>query len=766
MRNGSCPNHGAREPSTARPAHRHILASFHYVFLVLSLVSVAVIVYAMINREEPERVRAAVTARALPLLDFRKEVLQMERCLTSASAGGASADMGRSLAGAAKHERAARDALKALIFDHSLATDYHNRLVDLQQRLVSCYAKGRHAAELCLAGRHEAARRHARDFEADAEQLTQCVNELVKAEQQSLHSRLSAMNRRTDAIVYLTTLTLLSFMVVGFVSRHMNRRYTARLSREIADRQQAEQALRQREENLRITLHSIGEAVIVTDTDGTVVRVNRVAEQLLGRNRDETVGRPLSSVLRIVDAQTREPIENPAQKVLDSGEVAGRPPHGLLLITDDGERRIAESGAPIRDSQGRTTGVVLVFRDVTEEVALEEQFRQSQKMEAVGRLAGGIAHDFNNQLTIINGYCELQLGELAPDDPTAETLRQILQAGERSRKLASQLLAFSRRQAIQAKVIDLRDVVSSLQKPLARMLGEDIELECVARGGPARVYADGGQVEQALMNLAVNARDAMPEGGRLTIETSEADLGPDYTARHPEAPPGTYAVLSVSDTGTGIDEQTLERVFEPFFTTKDVGEGTGLGLSMVYGFVKQSNGSIDVASRPGQGTSFRIYLPLAAETPQQAEPDEATAAPRGDETVLIAEDEEGVRQLMVRVLRGCGYTVLETGNAEEALPLGEHYERPIHLLLADIVMPGMLGPELADRLQRTRPDMKVLFISGYAERPDDAYPLREDDVLLAKPFSPEALAREVRRVLDAAPGRQPAETGAAAPARS
>jgi PAS domain S-box-containing protein len=380
----------------------------------------------------------------------------------------------------------------------------------------------------------------------------------------------------------------------------------------------------------------------------------------------------------------------------------------------------------------------------------EEQLRQSQKMEAVGRLAGGIAHDFNNLLTAINGYSELTMIQLNAEDPLMHNLEEIKKAGDRAASLTRQLLAFSRKQVLQPKVVDLNSLVAEIEKMLRRLIGEDIDLQTILHPELGSTKADPGQIEQVLMNLVVNARDAMPQGGKLIIETKNVYLDEDFTRQHIAISSGHYVMLAVSDTGTGMNEQTQARIFEPFFTTKEVGKGTGLGLSTVYGIIKQSGGDVWVYSEVGQGTTFKVYLPRIDEGAREYRRNiEEEASLQGTETILLTEDEEMVRKLSARVLEMFGYKVLEAANGGAALLICERHKEKIDLLLTDVIMPEMSGRELADRLSPLRPEMKVLFMSGYT---DDAIVhqgvLDEDQNFIQKPFTPNALAQKVREVLD------------------
>jgi nitrogen-specific signal transduction histidine kinase len=386
---------------------------------------------------------------------------------------------------------------------------------------------------------------------------------------------------------------------------------------------------------------------------------------------------------------------------------------------------------------------------MTERRALEEQFRQAQKMEAVGRLAGGVAHDFNNLLTVILSYTDMLMEDASPKDARAEDLSEIRKAAVAAASLTRQLLAFSRQQVIEPRLLNLNDVVESSEKMLRRLIGEDIDVQATLSSTPLTVLIDPGQLEQVMMNLAVNARDAMPTGGKLTLETANVTLDAEYARDHWPVTPGNFAMLAVSDIGCGMDEQTRSRMFEPFFTTKGAAHGTGLGLATVYGIVKQSNGFISVYSEPGKGTSFKIYLPLLDEAPEQyaAKPgSEATPTPSGTETILLAEDATAVRVAARQILERLGYTVLEAANGADALSAAR---AAIDLLLTDVVMPEMSGRELVDRFAKLRPSTKVLFMSGYT---DDAIVrhgvLRPGTAYLQKPFSADTLGRKVREVLD------------------
>jgi two-component system, cell cycle sensor histidine kinase and response regulator CckA len=421
-----------------------------------------------------------------------------------------------------------------------------------------------------------------------------------------------------------------------------------------------------------------------------------------------------------------------------------------VVRPDLGVRWVHERAAILRDPQGRPLRLVGTVQDITERRLLEEQLRQAQKMEAIGRLAGGIAHDLNNALTAIAGYAELALGEVASDHAARADVEEIRRAAERAGSVTRQLLAFSRKQLLEPRIFDLNETIGAICRLLSRLLGADVEVQTRLAQGALPVLGDPGQVEQAVINLAVNARDAMPGGGTLMIATTQETIDEAYARSHPPMPPGQYVVLRISDSGHGMPRETQARIFEPFFTTKDVGKGTGLGLSMVYGTLKQSGGFIFVDSEVGHGTTFRLFFPAAAAPePVAAHVSTVRMGERhGHETLLIAEDEPSVRNLVASALRHDGYRLLLAGSAEEALTVAGAHGGPIDLLLTDAMMPGKSGMELAGLLTAQRPGIPVIIMSGYTEATLDVPGMTEPFALLQKPFSPRELRRRIREVLD------------------
>jgi PAS domain S-box-containing protein len=516
------------------------------------------------------------------------------------------------------------------------------------------------------------------------------------------------------------------------------------VAQDITIRKQAEENLAR----LGMAVEQAGEAVVITDPEGTIQYVNPSFERLSGYVRDEVLGKNP----RILNSgkQSRE-FYRSMWNTLKQGKVwSGK------LVNKNKEGNLFQEFAvisPVRDASGRIVNYVGVKRDLTHEIEIEEQLRQSQKMEAIGKLAGGVAHDFNNLLTVITGYCELILSGLPKHGPWQHEIEGIKNAADRAAAVTRQLLAFSRKQVFQLRVVNMNSVVANLDGMLRRLIGEDIDLQAVLHDDLWNVRIDPAQIEQVIVNIAVNARDAMPEGGKLTVETANVLLDETYVQTHLGVEPGPYVMIAITDTGCGMDESTRARIFEPFFTTKEVGKGTGLGLSTVYGIIKQSSGYIWAYSEPGRGTAFKIYLPRVL----QGEPEHASAgrgptglAPGGAETILLAEDEGLVRELVIEILMQGGYTVLPARDGAEALRISEKHRGPIHLLITDVVMPRMNGRELARRMLSSRPEVKVIYISGYTENAIIHHGVLDPGMhFVQKPFRPSDLVRKVREVLDA-----------------
>ena len=493
-------------------------------------------------------------------------------------------------------------------------------------------------------------------------------------------------------------------------------------------------------------LQAAADAIVITDRAGVIEWVNPAFTPLTGYTAEEALGK---SLLELVKSEELAPafLEDLWETIL-----AGRTWHGQTINRrkDGSLYTEAQAVTPIMDASGTITHFVAIKEDITDRLQLEAQLRQAQKMEGVGRLASGIAHDFNNLLTVINGMSDLLLAQGSPEDPAHEDVLEIRRAGERAATLTRQLLAFSRQQILEPRVMNLATVVAGMESLLRRLLGEDVDLVVVPTPGLGQVKADPGQIEQVITNLAVNARDAMPQGGRLTIETQNITIDAVYARQHGMAvPPGSYVMLAVSDSGVGMDEATRARIFEPFFTTKGPGKGTGLGLSTVYGIVKQSHGFIWVYTEVGQGTSFKVYLPQVIEAIDTDRPEPAALSSAGTEIILLVEDNEALRKLATRVLEPGGYTVLGAASGEEALRLLQRREGPMHLLLSDVVMPGMSGRHLAEQVTRAHPAMKVLFMSGYTDDTVVRHGVLDAQVpFLKKPFTAAELLRKVLSVLD------------------
>ncbi|HKV05644.1 MAG TPA: PAS domain S-box protein [Candidatus Acidoferrales bacterium] len=513
--------------------------------------------------------------------------------------------------------------------------------------------------------------------------------------------------------------------------------------RDISERKRAEEKLQQSEERFYKAFNVNPEPLIInTLSEGRYVDVNDSFLRVTGYRREEVIGR----TAREMNLWKRHEDRARYLETL-SGKRSVRDLE-IIFQTKAGAQRTGLISAEFIDIGGEKCAIA-VIRDVTERNVLELQLRQAQKMEAIGQLTGGIAHDFNNLLGVIIGYGDTLEAQLDQGSKLQKSAVQIQKAAQRAASLTRQLLAFSRQQMLEPAVLGLNTIVVDLQKMLKRLIGENIELTAVLDPELGRVKADQGQIEQVLINLVVNARDAMPHGGTLRIETANLDADGKYVRQYPPMSPGSFIMLAVTDTGVGMDPETQAHIFEPFFTTKERGKGTGLGLATVYGVVKQSGGFIWVRSEPGHGTTFTVLLPRVEEpvTTVAAETS-STDSWRGSETILLAEDEESLRKLIVNMLSDNGYSVLEAANAGEAVEMARKVRGKIDLLLTDVVMPGMSGPELANELVSLYPGIKVLYMSGYAEfgsRQNRAS--RQDHPLLQKPFTQQTLARKVREVL-------------------
>jgi PAS domain S-box-containing protein len=531
----------------------------------------------------------------------------------------------------------------------------------------------------------------------------------------------------------------------GYILKPFEERELRTIIKMALYKHEAERKLRASERRFATTLRSIGDAVIATDEQGVITYMNPTAEALTGWLLADAQGQPLVNIFRIINETTRQPAENPVTRVLQEGAVVRLDNHTLLVTRDDQEIPIDDSASPILDDQGNCTGVVLVFRDITERRlaeervrASEQQVRQVQKMEAIGQLAAGIAHDFNNMLTVINGYSSLLLSSKEPSPNWQKYLERIETAGKRAEALTRQLLTFSRRQMVQPRVLNLNRIVTNMEQMFSRLLGEHIQTITELDPTLAPVHADAGQIEQVLMNLAVNARDAMPNGGAITLQTSNIIVTTEQAMVFPGLSLGLYAVLTVQDTGYGMAEHVKAHLFEPFFTTKERDKGTGLGLATVYGIIQQSNGHITVKSVVDQGTTFTIYLPAVQGQATDVELALSPAElPQGGEAVLLVEDEDTVRNFTSEVLKSCGYAVLQAANGAEALQISAAHVGPLHLLLTDIVMPEMNGWALAEQIARQRPTTKILYMSGYTDSVHLGAQAKGGKIqLLLKPFTP------------------------------
>ena len=536
-----------------------------------------------------------------------------------------------------------------------------------------------------------------------------------------------------------------------YVLKNRMDRLPVAVGRALREKAHREETARLQEEILcakrdwELTFDAVPELVLVLDQDGIVQRANQAVADTLGLAFTQIVGKQCWEVMHGMSESCQD---CPHHRSRESGQ------------TERGDLEEPRLGkvfdafcTPLRHPDGTVQGSVVALRDITERRQLEKQLFLAQKLEAVGRLTGGIAHDFNNLLGVVTGFSDLVLERLEPGSALRPRIEQIKKAGERGISLTRQLLAFGRQQVLEPRVLCLNDIVGDTTKMLQQLLGEDIEITTLLAADLGSVKADPSQLEQVLMNLAVNARDAMPTGGKLTIETGNVFLDDAYVQRHVVAQAGPYVLLAVSDTGVGMDPETQARIFEPFFTTKEKGKGTGLGLSTVYGIVKQSGGYIWVYSELEKGTAFKVYLPSIGKAAEEVRAKLARAtAPGGSETILLLEDEASLRELIQEWLAEMGYKVLEAKGGAEALEISKSHTGPIHLLLTDVVMPGMSGRELAERLAPARHEMKVLFISGYTNNAIVHHGVLKAGVaFLQKPFTRDVLAQKIRETLDAVP---------------
>jgi PAS domain S-box-containing protein len=532
-----------------------------------------------------------------------------------------------------------------------------------------------------------------------------------------------------------------------------------RLLQQVWERKQAQEKLEESEKRYcllydeserqsqlyRSLLDSSPDAVVIYDMEGRVGYVNQSFTRTFGWTLEEIRNQRIPY---LPDSEKEESMRL-IRGVVEDGLTCSA--FETKRYTKDGRiLDISLTASRYNDHEGKPAGMLVVLSDVTQRKVLEEQLRQSTKMEAIGQLAGGVAHDFNNILTAIMGYANLLSNELAQGEPGKEKLLQITRAAEKAADLTRQLLAFSRKQVLEVKVMRLNEVISDMERLLKRLIGEDIDLDTVFDPSAGRIQADPSQIQQILMNLAVNARDAMPGGGKLTIETANVFLDADYARAHAEVRPGEYVMFAVSDSGQGMDSQTLARVFEPFFTTKEKGVGTGLGLATVYGIVKQHQGHVNVYSEPGRGATFKVYFPRVNASADDVAPAwDPGPRPRGNETILVVEDDEPVRKLACEALEILGYQTLSASDPPEAIAMCDTYDGRIDLLMTDVVLPHMDGRSLFRALSEKRPDLKVLYVSGYTENFIVHHGVLDKGLpFMQKPFNVDSLARKVRQAID------------------
>jgi len=533
-----------------------------------------------------------------------------------------------------------------------------------------------------------------------------------------------------------------NYLVLKFPVRNPEGAITAvcGIATDVTTRKQAEIE----RERLMAAIEQAAETIVITDARANIEYVNPAFEQITGYTRGEAIGqnpRILKSGKQ--DAAFYKDMWNTLLSGQTwNGQLVNKKKDGSLYIED-------VTISPVHDAMGKIVNYVAVKRDITHEVEIEDQLRQAQKMEAVGQLAGGIAHDFNNLLQVITGYTDMAIKETSPDSPLHEDLTEVSVAANRASELIHQLLAFSRRQVIQPVELDLNDVIEQLLKMIHRLISEHIKLDFMPGDQLGVVYADRGQIEQVLTNLCINARDAMPNGGTLTIETKNIVIDEDYVQHHPGTQSGPYILLEVTDTGCGIPQNQIKNIFDPFFTTKDVGKGTGMGLATVYGIIKQHHGHINIYSEPDKGTAFKIYLPLVERKAVKTTPEKQQSVRGGTETILVAEDEPTVLGLAARILRDAGYTVLTASDGQEAVRIFNDHADEIDLTLFDVVMPRMGGKEALEKIHEIRPGLPHIFASGYSKNIVHTDFIQDHNLsLICKPYRTATLLGIVRKVLD------------------
>lgn len=640
------------------------------------------------------------------------------------------------------------DATRILIVedDTLIAQELEIRLIDLGYEVVGIASSGKEAIAL------------AREYRP----ALVLMDIMLQGEMDGIEAAEEITRRMQIPVIYLSAFTDKETLQrakitepYGYIVKPFKERELLANIEMALYKHQSESKLRMIEEWFGASMRGVGEGVIaMNNASGTISYINRVAEMMTGWVNGKAIGRKLDEVLDLVEQDGQTSAENPVSRILEDRLVTEMD-KALYIINGQNETiPVAYSGACIRDSNDNPVGVVLVLRDLSEHKRTEEllhkaeaELLQSQKMETVGQLAGGVAHDFNNELTVISGCTETLLQRAGLDESCNELLNDILDASKRSASLTRQLLIFSRKQIDDPEVLDVNTVVTKNEKMLRRLLGERISLTTDLTAITVGVKADFNQMEQIIMNLVVNARDSMPEGGEINIKTSYTDLDESYVLTHPSATPGSYFLLEIRDTGCGMSADVKEHLFEPFFTTKETGKGTGLGLATVYGVVKRLAGHIDIRSETERGTVIMVYLPTTSEQIKDEAPLDETM-PRGSETILLVEDNDAVRLVSLDVLEMCGYTVLEARDGEEALRLFDAHQDDIKLVVTDVVMPGISGLELVRQLRVLNTGIKILYLSGYSEeevlRKGE---LQEDMAFLQKPYSILSFSQEVHQAL-------------------
>ncbi len=715
-----------------------LLSRFHVLFILLSVLSTFVILQGVRNRNQARDIERTISGRTLPILQFQMDVLQMQRWLAVTAAGGEDAYIAAALEKAAAYEKSARAILKEQIFDHDLPVDLHNHLVELHRNLLTCYTKGRRMAEAYLNADPSAAQAEAVMFNEHAERFTAYIDALVDEEIRDLHAHLAMVNNRTDTIIFLSAVMIAAFIALGVISRRMNRQYTAQLEAEIDERKKAEAALRESEEKYRLLVENAEDAIFIAQ-DEAIKFSNPKTPDIIGYSAEELANIPF---VRLIHPEDRGIVVERHMKRLKGEALPSTYP--FRIITRAGGVLWVQLNTVLIQWNGRPA-TLNFLRDITGQREMEARMQQAQKLEAMGILAGGIAHDFNNLLMGIQGRVSLMLMDRDLSSASERNLREIESHIKSAADLTRQMLGFARGGKYEVTVMDMNRVLDQT----VRMFGRTRkEVRIIKRFAPdlRAVAADRNQIEQVLLNLYVNAWQAMNGGGEIRLCTWNAVLDHDAAAAR-QAAPGAYVAVSVGDDGSGIAPEHLDKIFDPFFSTKGLGRGSGLGLASAYGIIKNHNGVITADSEPGKGSVFHIYLPATDKAVCDENPAEKTPTV-GSGGVLLVDDERMVAEVAEEMIQNLGYQVISAGSGKEAVQIFEKRRDAIDLVILDMIMPDMDGGQVFDALKAIDRDVRVLLSSGYSINGQAMEILDRGCIgFLQKPFNLAQLSEKIRGAL-------------------